>query len=78
MPAYSVEKPMRGASTAYKGRKSMVKMKDPGIAVGNWMRNLSLGDSRKAYQQRYISSIDCAGNRHKQKINNNNEAPTRK
>ena len=33
MPRYSVEKPIAGATTAYKGRKSMVKMKDPGIAA---------------------------------------------
>ena len=33
MLRYSLENPMAGASTAYKGKNNMVKMKDPGIAI---------------------------------------------
>lgn len=33
MPSYSVENPMAGAIRAYKGRKIMVKRKEPGMAV---------------------------------------------
>lgn len=32
MLRYSLEKPTAGATTAYSGKKSMVNMKDPGIA----------------------------------------------
>lgn len=32
MPEYSVEKPMAGATTAYSGRKSIVKTNEPGMA----------------------------------------------
>lgn len=33
MPRYGRERPMNGATKAYSGRASMVKMNDPGIAA---------------------------------------------
>ena len=33
IPRYSVENPIAGATTAYRGKKSIVKMKEPGIAA---------------------------------------------
>jgi hypothetical protein len=33
MPAYSVENPMAGATIAYKGRNTIVNIREPGMAV---------------------------------------------
>jgi hypothetical protein len=45
IPLYSRENPIAGATTAYSGRKSMVKIKEPGIAGSNSLTELR-GKSR--------------------------------